>query len=53
MDGKIKNNDAIDVFKKIPGTPSYWKKVRNDLFARMEQLGQFHFFFTLSSAGCN
>jgi hypothetical protein len=46
----LKSNKAIDVFKDIPGTPSYWKKVRNDLFARMEQLGQFHFFFTLSAA---
>ena len=49
-DGKIKNNDAIDVFKKIPGTPSYWKLFRNEIFARMEQLGPFTFFFTLSSA---
>ena len=47
---ELKSNKAIDVFKDIPGTPSYWKKVRNDLFARMEQLGQFHFFFTLSCA---
>ena len=47
---ELKSNKAIDVFKDIPGTPSYWKKVRNDLFARMEQLGQFHFFFTLSAA---
>ena len=46
----LKSNNAIDVFKDIPGTPPYWKKVRNDLFARMEQLGQFHFFFTLSAA---
>ena len=52
IDGKdeLKSNKAIDVFKDIPGTPSYWKKVRNDLFARMEQLGPFHFFFTLSCA---
>ena len=47
---EMKGINAIDVFKDIPGTPSYWKKIRNDLFARMEQLGQFHFFFTLSSA---
>ena len=47
---ELKSNKAIDVFKDIPGTPSYWKKVRNDLFARMEQLGPFHFFFTLSAA---
>ena len=43
-------NNAFDVFSKIPGTPSYWKSFRNELFARMEQLGPFHFFFTLSAA---
>ena len=47
---EIQTNNAIDVFKAIPGTPSYWKKFRNEIFARMEQLGGFHFFFTLSSA---
>ena len=41
---------AFDVFGKIPGTPQYWKIFRNELFARMEQLGPFHFFFTLSAA---
>ena len=43
-------NNAFDVFGKIPGTPQYWKNYRNELFARMEQLGPFHFFFTLSAA---
>ena len=47
---EIKTNNAIDVFKAIPGTPAYWKAFRNEIFARMEQLGNFHFFFTLSSA---
>ena len=42
--------NAFDVFTKIPGTPSYWKNFRNEIFARMEQLGPFHFFFTLSAA---
>ena len=52
VDGKvqIKGQNAIDVFKDIPGTPAYFKKYRNELFARMEQLGPFHFFLTLSSA---
>ena len=44
------NLTVFDVFSKIPGTPSYWKNFRNELFARMEQLGPFHFFFTLSAA---
>ena len=46
----IKSHNAIDVFKVIPGTPPYWKGYRNEIFARMEQLGPFQFFFTLSSA---
>ena len=46
----IKSNDVMDVFKTIPGTPAYWKSYRNEIFAMMEQLGAFHFFFTLSCA---
>ena len=46
----IQCNNAFDVFGKIPGTPQYWKNYRNELFARMEQLGPFTFFFTLSAA---
>ena len=42
--------NSFDIFSKVPGTPQYWQVFRNELFARMEQLGQFHFFFTLSSA---
>ena len=29
-----RGQDAFDVFKTIPGTPSYWKSMRNELFAR-------------------
>ena len=47
---KINCTNAFDVFGKIPGTPAYWKSYRNELLARMEQLGPFHFFFTLSAA---
>ena len=47
---QIKSNDIIDVFKTIPGTPAYWKSYRNEIFAMMEQLGSFNFFFTLSLA---
>ena len=46
----ISCNNAFDVFGKIAGTPQYWKNYRNELFARMEQLGPFTFFFTLSAA---
>ena len=41
---KINCTNAFDVFGKIPGTPAYWKSYRNELLARMEQLGPFHFF---------
>ena len=47
---KVACSNAFDVFGKIPGSPQYWKNFRNELFARMEQLGPFHFFFTLSAA---
>ena len=47
---KINCTNAFDVFGKIAGTPQYWKNYRNELFARMEQLGPFTFFFTLSAA---
>ena len=52
VDGKteMKGQNVIDVFKDIPGTPAYFKKYRSELFARMEQLGPFQFFLTLSSA---
>ena len=42
--------DAFDVFKKIPGTPNFWKTRRFELIAKLEQLGPFQFFFTLSCA---
>ena len=47
---KVKCTNAFDIFAKIPGTPQYWKIYRNELFSRMEGLGPFHFFFTLSAA---
>ena len=46
----LKNNSVIDIFKTVTGTPMYFKKFRNEIFARMEQLGPFHFFVTLSAA---
>ena len=45
----ISFNSAFDIFGKIPGTPQYWKNYRNELFARMEQLGPFHFFLSVES----
>ena len=42
--------DGFSVFDKIPGTPRYWLQKRNEMIARLEQLGPFQFFFTLSMA---
>ena len=47
---EIKSNDIVDVFKTIPGTPAYWKQFCHEIFARIEQLGPFNSFFTLSCA---
>ena len=49
----LKSNSFIDVFKTVVGTPMYFKKFRNETLARMEQLGPFHFFVTLSAAEMN
>ena len=43
-------SETMSIFKDIPGIPTYWRKFRNELFASIEQLGPFHFFFTLSCA---
>ena len=52
-DGKIKvtqPNDKFNVLKTVRGTPPYWQQMRYDIFAKLEQLGPFHLFFTLSCA---
>ena len=38
------------MFEKIPGTPKYWLNKRYELLAKLENLGAFQFFFTLSMA---
>ena len=43
-------NDVCNVFQKIKGTPKYWQTARNELIAKVNQLGPFHLFFTLSCA---
>ena len=40
--------DAFDVFKKIKGSPKYWQVARNELVAKVKQLGPFHVFYTFS-----
>ena len=44
------SEDKFTIFQTIPGTPSYWQKFRNEIYARMEQTGPFHLFYTLSCA---
>ena len=44
------SEDKYSIFQSIPGTPSYWQKFRNEIYARMEQLGPFHLFYTMSCA---
>ena len=50
-DGRIRQlNDSFSFFQKIPGSPKFWQVKRNELTARVQQLGPFHIFFTLSCA---
>ena len=44
------SKDAFSIFQSLPGTPAYWKQFRSEIFSRIEQLGPFHLFFTLSCA---
>ena len=43
-------NDPCAVFDNIKNTPRFWKKKKDELIAKLENLGPFHFFFTLSCA---
>ena len=38
------------IFKKIKGTPEYWKTRKMELLSRLDNFGPFQFFFTLSCA---
>ena len=42
--------DGFSVFDKISNTPKYWQNAKYEMFARLDNLGPFHFFFTLSCA---
>ena len=46
--GPVLLPDMYDVFKKIKGTPKYWQSARNELVAKVHQLGPFHIFYTFS-----
>ena len=43
-------DDGFSVFDKISNTPSYWKTAKYEMLAKLENLGPFQFFFTLSCA---
>ena len=43
-------NDPYSVLDNIKNTPRYWQKTRYELIARLENLGPFTYFFTLSCA---
>ena len=43
-------DDPYSVLDNSPGTPRYWQKKKYELIARLENLGPFTFFSTLSCA---
>jgi hypothetical protein len=40
--------DPFTVFDRVKNTPKYWQKVKFDMIAKLENIGPFHWFFTLS-----
>ena len=44
----FKLNDQFDVFKKLKVSPKFWQNARNELVAKVKQLGPFHVFYTFS-----
>ena len=46
----MQTQDGFAVFDNIRGSPRYWQKLRFDMVAKLEQLGPFQFFYTLSCA---
>ena len=41
-------DDAFTTFEGVTNTPKYWQKVKYDMIAKLENIGPFHLFFTLS-----
>ena len=46
----MKMRDPYSVLEDIKQTPRYWRKAKYEMLARLDNLGPFHFFFTLSCA---
>ncbi len=43
-------DDPFSVLDNVPGTPRFWQKKKYELIAKLENLGAFQIFFTLSCA---
>ena len=54
--GTLENNilmdieDLFSILDNVPGSHRFWQKRRYEIIAKLEQLGAFQFFFTLSCA---
>ena len=44
----LKLDDPFAVLDDIKQTPRYWKKAKYEMFAKLDNVGPFNFFFTLS-----
>ena len=47
---ELELDDGYAVLADISGTPKYWKKYKYELLAKLDNLGPFQLFFTLSCA---
>ena len=45
-----KLEDAFAVLDDIKSTPKYWKKAKMEMLAKLDNIGPFHWFYTLSCA---
>ena len=43
-------DDEVRVLETIPNSPKYWQRMKYEILAKIENLGPFHLFFTLSCA---
>ena len=42
--------DEARVLENIPNSPKYWQKMKYEILSKIDNLGPFHLFFTLSCA---
>ena len=47
-DVEVNVSDITSILKTIRGSPKYWQTAKNELLAKVKQLGSFHVFFTIS-----